>query len=249
MSALAELVAKLRSALARLPERQVLEARKRIADELAPHFDQLSAGTASQDLDTARARLAALVPDIERVLASLRTAREKTEEWINEHNEHARPAATGDTPASSPTSENAPSRVTKYRAQLENPWPYGKPLKGWRLDQTGEHWDTELSSGTKLPSGQADPAYTAAADKAQALGLARGGFVPDIARHIEIKEASTMREGETRTIVIGKDPCGIDPVTNVSCHRFLRYFLPSNATLIVYGPTGKPYRYEGKRTS
>jgi hypothetical protein len=57
-------------------------------------------------------------------------------------------------------------------------------------------------------------------NQAETLGLARGGFVPDIARHIEIKEASTMREGETRTIVIGKDPCGIDPVTNVSCHRF-----------------------------
>jgi hypothetical protein len=64
--------------------------------------------------------------------------------------------------------------------------------------------------------------------QAEALGLARGGFVPDIARHIEIKEASTMRKGQIRTIVIGKDPCGIDPVTNVSCpvRRFLtRRFL------------------------
>lgn len=50
-------------------------------------------------------------------------------------------------------------------------------------------------------------------------------------------------------IIIGKDPCGIDAVAPVSCHRFLRYFLPANATLIVYGPTGKPYRYEGMRTS
>lgn len=58
-----------------------------------------------------------------------------------------------------------------------------------------------------------------------------------------------MAAGETRTIVIGKDPCGIDPVTNVSCHRFLRYFLPPGATLVVYGPCGEPYRYEGKRTS
>jgi hypothetical protein len=49
--------------------------------------------------------------------------------------------------------------------------------------------------------------------------------------------------------VIGKDPCGIEPVTNISCHRFLRYFLPPDATLIVYGPRGEPYRYEGKRTS
>lgn len=109
--------------------------------------------------------------------------------------------------------------------------------------------DTALSSGTRLESGRADPAYTAAVEKARALGLARGGFVPDIARHIEIKEASSMRAGETRAIVIGKDPCGIDPVTNVSCHRFLKYFLPPDATLIVYGPTGRPYRYEGKRTS
>ena len=31
--------------------------------------------------------------------------------------------------------------------------------------------------------------------------------------------------------------------------RFLRHFLPADTTLIVYGPTGKPYRYEGKRTS
>lgn len=247
MSALAEVVAELRSAVARLPKPQVAEARRRIADELAPQLDQLSAGTASQDLVAARAKLAALGLDIERVLASLQTAQDKTEEWINEHGQGPQPASGA--PTSSPTSGDAPARVTKYRAQLENPWPYGKPLKGWRLGQTGEERDAELSSGTKLPSGQADPAYAAAVDKAKALGLARGGFVPDIARHIEIKEASTLREGETRTIVIGKDPCGIDPVTNVSCHRFLRYFLPSNATLIVYGPTGKPYRYEGKRTS
>lgn len=249
MSALAEVVAKLRSAVARLPKPQVAEARTRIADELAPQLDQLSAGTASQGLVAARAKLAALVLDIERVLASLQTAQDKIEEWINEHSQGPQPASTSRASRSSPTSEDAPARVTKYRAQLENPWPYGKPLKGWRLGQTGEQRDAELSSGTKLPSGQADPAYAAAVDKAKALGLARGGFVPDIARHIEIKEASTMREGETRTIVIGKDPCGIDPVTNVSCHRFLRYFLPANATLIVYGPAGKPYRYEGKRTS
>lgn len=94
-----------------------------------------------------------------------------------------------------------------------------------------------------------DPSYTAAVQRARALGLARGGFVPDIARHIEIKQASTMTAGETRTIVIGKDPCGIDPVTNVSCHRFLRYFLPPGATLIIYGPRGEPYRYEGKPAS
>ena len=31
--------------------------------------------------------------------------------------------------------------------------------------------------------------------------------------------------------------------------RFLRHFLPADTTLIVYGPTGKPYRCEGKRTS
>lgn len=109
--------------------------------------------------------------------------------------------------------------------------------------------DQELTSGTKSASGQTDPAYTAAVERARALGLARGGFVPDIARHVEIKEASTMASGETRTIVISKDPCGIDPVTNVSCHRFLRYFLPSGATLVVYGPRGEPYRYEGKHTS
>ncbi|WP_158303276.1 MULTISPECIES: DddA-like double-stranded DNA deaminase toxin [Pseudonocardiaceae] len=136
-----------------------------------------------------------------------------------------------------------------YRAKLDNPWPYGRPLQGWRLGDTGEQGDQELASGTTLTSGQIDPAYTAAVQRARELGLARGGFVPDIARHIEIKQASTMSAGETRSIVIGKDPCGIDPVTNVSCHRFLRYFLPPDATLIVYGPQGEPYRYEGKRTS
>lgn len=58
-----------------------------------------------------------------------------------------------------------------------------------------------------------------------------------------------MSEGETRTIVLGKDPCGIDPVTNVSCHRFLRYFLPPGARLVVYGPVGSPYVYEGRGVS
>lgn len=38
-------------------------------------------------------------------------------------------------------------------------------MKGWRLDQTGEQQDLELSSGTKLASGDADPAYDAAVDK------------------------------------------------------------------------------------
>lgn len=73
--------------------------------------------------------------------------------------------------------------------------------------------------------------------------------MPDIARHIEIKQAASMSRGETRMIVIGKDPCGTDPATNVSCHRFLPYFLPAGATLVVYGPDGAPYRYEGMTVS
>lgn len=249
MSALADVIANLRAAVARLPKSELADARTRIVDELAPQLDQLSKGTASQDLIAARTKLPTLVRDIERVLALLQTVQDTTAEWINEHAE-----ATPPTPSDAGTTSRhgrgeTYTRVDRFRARLENPWPYGKPLKGWRLDQTDEQQDAELSSGTKLPSGQTDPAYTAAVEKARALGLARGAFVPDIARHIEIKEASTMGEGETRTIVIGKDPCGIDPAINVSCHRFLRYFLPANATLIVYGPAGKPYRYEGKRTS
>jgi hypothetical protein len=143
---------------------------------------------------------------------------------------------------------------------LVNPWPYGKPLRGWRISlripqpRGSTHsdgdpcppTDVELVSGTKNADGNPDPAYDAAVAKARALGLARSGFVPDIARHIEIQEAASMQPGEVRILVIGKDPCGIDPRTNVSCHRFLPYFLPTRATLFVYGPRGEAYRYEGK---
>jgi hypothetical protein len=52
------------------------------------------------------------------------------------------------------------------------------------------------------------PAYTAAVEKARALGLARGGFVPDIARHIEIKKGSTMREARRARSPSAKTPVG-----------------------------------------
>lgn len=140
-------------------------------------------------------------------------------------------------------------RIADYRRRLDHPWPYGRPLRGWRISSENANRDEELASGTKRSTGEVDPGYRAAVERAEQLGLARGGFVPDIARHIEIKEASTMHENETRTIVLGKEPCGIDPVTNVSCHRFLRHFLPAGAKLVVYGPVGDAYVYEGKRTS
>jgi hypothetical protein len=121
-----------------------------------------------------------------------------------------------------------------------------KQLRGWALAADGQ--DNEVMSGPRLSDGH-DPTYERAVRRCEQLGLARAGFVPDIARHIEIKQASSMRAGETRVIVIGKPPCGIDPVTRISCHRFLRHFLPDDATLIVYGPAGPPYEYRGRRTS
>ncbi|ASR34448.1 hypothetical protein BAY61_04970 [Prauserella marina] len=42
--------------------------------------------------------------------------------------------------------------------------------------------------------------------------------MPDIVRHIEVTQASTKAEGEARTIVIGKDPWAVDPMTNVVLH-------------------------------
>ncbi len=192
-----------------------------------------------------------MLAELDQVRDLLQTVRSHTEEWINQHGGTATGSASPSRlPAAPGTAERTVAgRVAAYRARLEHPWPYGKTLQGWRLVGSDGSDDQELASGTKQTSGQTDPAYTAAIQRARELGLARGGFVPDIARHIEIKEAATMTAGETRSIVIGKDPCGIDPVTNVSCHRFLRYFLPPGATLIVYGPRGEPYRYEGKRTS
>lgn len=252
MSTLTETIAKLRAALGVMPESAVQQAHEQLADDLVPQLATLTAGI-SQDsrLAAAYTRIAELSAELEQVRSLLQVVRRHTEGWISEHG--------GAPPASAPPSPSAASssgrgrtvaqRVAAHRARLEHSWPYGKPLQGWRLAGSSGTGDQELTSGTKLASGQTDPAYTAAVERARALGLARGGFVPDIARHIEIKEASTMPSGETRTIVIGKDPCGIDPATNVSCHRFLRYFLPSGATLVVYGPRGEPYRYEGKRTS
>lgn len=247
MAALGDVTASLRAALDRLPSAGVIEARTRLLDQLVPEFDQLTTGTSNQELVEARARLSAAVRSLERASELLGVVTGHTQDWLAEHTA-VEPTPSPETSTSPPRrGDETTARVTTYRARLENPWPYGTPLRGWRLGTTGDD-DTALTSGTKLESGETDPAYSAAVDKATALGLALGGFVPDIARHIEIKEAATMREGETRTIVIGKDPCGIDPVTNVSYHRFLRYFLPANATLIVYGPTSTPYRYEGTRT-
>ncbi|MGI8310747.1 DddA-like double-stranded DNA deaminase toxin [Saccharopolyspora hattusasensis] len=252
MSALTETISKLHSALSVLPDGAVQEAHQRLADDLLPRLAALAAGThQASRLAAAHVRLAALPVELDQVRDLLQTVRSHTEEWINQHGGTAAVSAASSRPAAAlGTSERTTAGwVAAYRARLEHPWPYGKPLQGWRLAGGDGSSDRELASGTKLASGQTDPSYTAAVQRARELGLARGGFVPDIARHIEIKEASTMTAGETRTIVIGKDPCGIDPVTNVSCHRFLRYFLPPGATLIVYGPRGEPYRYEGKRTS
>lgn len=245
MSTLGEVISQLRAALAELPIDDVTEARNLIADDITPQLATLIQGTTNEQLNVAYARLFALIEDLGRVQDMFDETQNKSEEWIS--------AQSGEIPQTSVTissgRDHPSSRVTRYRERLERPWPYGRPLRGWRLATTDDREDSEVTSGVKLASGEVDPAYTAAVERARALGLARGGFAPDIARHIEVKEASTMREGETRTIVIGKDPCGIDPVANVSCHRFLRYFLPADATLIVYGPTGTPYRYEGKRTS
>lgn len=249
MTTLGEVVARLRGGLERLPSGALQEARARLVDRLIPALEELAKGTASQDLVTAQATLRAVSLSLERAEQLLGSAQASTGEWLAEHGEVA-PEPPTPRAASAPPQRvtDLAKRVSGYRTKLDNPWPYGKPLRGWRLS-TQEGGDTELSSGTRLASGQTDPAYTAAVERATTLGLARGGFVPDIARHIEVKEASTMSAGEMRRIVIGKDPCGIDPVTNVSCHRFLRHFLPPDATLIIYGPTGPPYRYEGKRTS
>lgn len=252
MSALTETVSKLRSALGSLPDGVVRTAHQRLVDDLLPRLATLAAGTHQDSrLAAAHARLAALPAELDQVRELLQTVRGHTEEWINQHGGTDAASRAPPRPTAAPrTAEGTTAgRVAAYRARLEHPWPYGKPLQGWRLADGDGADDQELASGTKLASGQTDPAYTAAAQRAGELGLARGGFVPDIARHIETKEASTMAAGETRTIVIGKDPCGIDPVTNVSCHRFLRYFLPPGATLVVYGLRGEPYRYEGKRAS
>lgn len=251
MSALTETVSTLRGALSALPDGAVREARQRLVDDLLPRLAVLAVGTHHDShLAAAQARLAALPAELDEVLELLQTVRGHTEEWINQHGGTDAAPTAASRPAAAPgTSQRTTAgRVAAYRARLEHPWPYGKPLQGWRLAGGDGADDQDLASGTKLASGQTDPAYTAAVQRAGELGLARGGFVPDIARHIEIKEAATMAAGEIRTIVIGKDPCGIDPVTNVSCHRFLRYFLPPAATLVVYGPRGEPYRYEGKRT-
>ncbi|MCR3721167.1 MULTISPECIES: DddA-like double-stranded DNA deaminase toxin [Prauserella salsuginis group] len=247
MASLSDVIARLHGALDRLPTGTVKKTRAHISDTVAPAFAELTRGTANHDLITARTALQTVARSLERVEKLLGSASAHAAEWLSEHGEQAERSSPG-TYASPPVrAGDVTSRVSTYRAKLENPWPYGKPLRGWRLTRHGE--DVGLSSGARLESGQTDPAYTAAVERATALGLARGGFVPDIARHIEIKEAATMRAGETRTIVIGKDPCGIDPVTNVSCHRFLKHFLPPNATLIVHGPAGSPYRYEGKPAS
>ncbi|WP_154663725.1 DddA-like double-stranded DNA deaminase toxin [Saccharomonospora iraqiensis] len=250
MTTLGEVVARIRSVLERLPSGALQEAHARLVDRLIPALEELTKGTASQDLVTAQATLRAVSLRLKRAEQLLESAQASTGEWLAEHGEAAPEPPSPRTGSAAPPerASDLAKRVSGYRTKLDHPWPYGKPLRGWRLS-TQEGGDTELSSGTRLASGQTDPAYTAAVERATTLGLARGGFVPDIARHIEVKEASTMSTGETRTIVIGKDPCGIDPVTNVSCHRFLRHFLPPDATLIIYGPTGPPYRYEGKRTS
>ncbi|MBB3665220.1 hypothetical protein FB384_004173 [Prauserella sediminis] len=249
MTVLREVIERLRGALEYLPTGAVKETRARVVDGVTPGFVELTKGTANHDLVTAQAALQTLSGSLGRVDELLASAHESTGAWLAEHGERTEPSLSPrpDTSPQKPAGDVA-ARVAGYRGKLDNPWPYGKPLRGWRLDDQGDG-DTAVSSGTRLESGQTDPAYTAAVAKATELGLARGGFVPDIARHIEIKEASTMQAGETRTIVIGKDPCGIDPVTNVSCHRFLKHFLPADATLIIYGPTGRPYRYEGKRVS
>ncbi|MET7990381.1 DddA-like double-stranded DNA deaminase toxin [Amycolatopsis sp. NPDC005232] len=250
MSAFTDLIARLRATTAKLPTGPVARARDAITTELVPELARLSAGSSSDVLTSAVNKLASLATDLDRVLALLSTAHDETENWIGARSDAApRSQVSARKAGSGAPTQPTSVRVAEYRARLEHPWPYGRPLRGWRLAPVGATTDQELTSGTKQAAGEADPAYTAAVEKARALGLSRSGFAPDIARHIEIKEAATMLEGETRTIVIGKDPCGIDPVTNVSCHRFLRYFLPVDATLIVYGPAGKPHRYEGKRTS
>lgn len=125
MSAVPEVVAKPRAAVARLPKSEDAAARTRIADELAPRLGQLSKGTASQDLVSARAKLRSLVLDIERVLALLRTVEERTEKWVNEHGE-ALPQTPGGGTTAPPPGGGISERAGRCRAQLENPWPYGR---------------------------------------------------------------------------------------------------------------------------
>jgi hypothetical protein len=198
MSALTETVSTLRSALGSLPDSAVRNAHQRLADDLLPRLTTLAAGT-NQDsrLAAAHARLAALLAELDQVRDLLQTVRSHTEEWINQHGGTAAASAAPPRPppASGTSKRMTAGRVAAYRARLEHPWPYGKPLQGWRLAGSDGSGDQELASGTKLPSGHTDPAYSAAVQRARELGLARGGFVPDIARHIEIKEAATITAG------------------------------------------------------
>ena len=84
MSALSEVFETLRAAVGRLPNAQVAEARTRIADDLVPKLDELSEGTANQDLINARTTLRSLIADVERVFSLLRTVQECTERWLYE---------------------------------------------------------------------------------------------------------------------------------------------------------------------
>lgn len=136
MSTLTETIAKLRAALGVLPESAVQQAHEQLADDLVPQLATLTAGT-SQDsrLAAAYTRIAELSAELEQVRSLLQVVRRYTEGWISEHG--------GAPPASAPPSLSAASssgtgrtvaeRVAARRARLEHPWPYGKPLRGWRL--------------------------------------------------------------------------------------------------------------------
>lgn len=60
-----------------------------------------------------------------------------------------------------------------------------------------------------------------------------------------LSQSSSILQGVPRST---GHPLWTDDQTSAA-NGLLRYFLPPNATLIVYGPAGKPYRYEGKRAS
>ncbi|GAA3843437.1 hypothetical protein GCM10022243_07420 [Saccharothrix violaceirubra] len=102
---------------------------------------------------------------------------------------------------------------------------------------------------TPMTSGPGDQWHAAAVDRAKSFKAPHNRAVR-LARHVEVKPAMRMRVENrvAETLVMDRPVCGQlpeDAGKPFTCHNYLKWFLPPNATLTVVEPDGRQVTYRG----
>ncbi|HEX5493674.1 MAG TPA: DddA-like double-stranded DNA deaminase toxin [Mycobacteriales bacterium] len=234
MSTLEQVAARLVNLIDELPA----ETLRHVADQI----DQLVALVAGiidgtgNDLPTrAFAHFIAARHAAEATLDATRAVREHVQTYIAALGVTGIPQAGQTTPTVRSAHPPDPSRAL---AELPA-WTRGDKTRGFWLDEHGAR--------RPLVSGEHEPWFERANQRAAELGLIGEGATMATAADVELKFATRMRQDGIReaTIVINRAPCG----GRLGCRRNLPDFLPDGGALTIYAPDGFRHTYYGRGRS